>query len=50
MSARTEAAIAFAAAIFVLMSAMIEPRVSAGLAVVFLLALAGYRWYAARGA
>ena len=50
MSARAEAAITFAAAIFVLISAMIEPRVSAGLAVIFLLALAGYHWRAARGA
>jgi hypothetical protein len=43
MSARTESAIVIAAALFVLLSAMIAPPVAAGLAVLFLVALAGYK-------
>jgi hypothetical protein len=43
MNARMEGTLAVVAALFVLVSAMISPPVSAGLAVVFLLGLAGYK-------
>ena len=49
MNDRLEAAASIAAALLVLFSAMIDPRISAGLAVAFLLALGGYRWFLARG-
>ena len=41
MNAKTEGSLAIIAALFVLVSAMMAPLVSAGLAVVFLLCLAG---------
>ena len=44
MSNKTDAIISSLAAIFVLFTAMIDPRVSVGLAVVFLLALAIYKF------
>jgi hypothetical protein len=42
-SNRTEGAVSIIAALFVLFSAMLNPVLSAGLAVVFLLALAVYK-------
>ena len=42
MSNRTESIIAILAGFLVLFSAMLDPRVSVGLAVVFLVALAAY--------
>jgi hypothetical protein len=44
MNNKTEATISIVAAIFVLFSAMFDPRISAGLAVVFLAALAVYKF------
>jgi len=48
MSKRTEGIIAIWAAFFVLLSAMFDPRISAGLAVFFLVALAAYKLYESR--
>ncbi len=45
MSNKTEGMIAISAAFFVLLSAMLDPKISAALAIVFLLALAGYKLY-----
>jgi len=45
MSNKTEATIAILTAFFVLLSAMLDPRISAGLAIVFLVVLAGYKLY-----
>lgn len=50
MNERTEAIIGTAAAFLVLISAMVDPRISAAVAVVSLLALAGYHWFAAHRA
>ena len=50
MSDQTEAAISVAAALLVLFSAMLDPRVSIGLAVVFLVGLAIYKFLWKRGA
>jgi hypothetical protein len=44
MSPKTEGAIVIAAAVFVLLSAIIAPPFAAGLAVLFLVALAGYKF------
>lgn len=44
MNDRTEASISVVAALFVLLSAMFDPRVSAGIAIVFLLVLAVYKF------
>jgi hypothetical protein len=44
LSEKTEATISIAAALLVLLSAMFDPRISAGLAVVFLVALAVYKF------
>ncbi len=44
MSAKTEGTIAIVAALLVLFSAMLDPRISAGLAVVALLAFGVYRF------
>jgi len=43
MNEKTEATISIIAAFFVLVSAMFDPRISAGLAVAFLVALAVYK-------
>ena len=48
MSNKTEGMIAILAAFFVLLSAMFDPRISAGLAVVFLVVLAAYKLYQSR--
>jgi hypothetical protein len=48
MSNKTEGIVAFLAAIFVLLSAMFDPRISAGLAVFFLVVLAAYKLYQSR--
>ena len=45
MSNKTEGIIAILVAFFVLLSAMFDPRISAGLAVVFLVVLAAYKLY-----
>ncbi|MCD6478112.1 MAG: hypothetical protein J7K87_03850 [Candidatus Aenigmarchaeota archaeon] len=45
MGNKTEAIIAFLAAFFVLLSAMLDSKISAGLAVVFLVVLAAYKLY-----
>jgi len=45
MSNKTEAIIAILAAFFLLFSAMLSPKISAGLAVVFLSILAAYKLY-----
>ena len=50
MNGRADSASSVAAALLVLFSAMVDPRISVAVAVVSLLALAGYRWYLARGA
>ena len=44
MSSKTEGTIAILAALFVLFSAMIDPRISAGVAVVALAAIGVYRF------
>jgi len=44
MNARTEASISVVVALFVLLSATFDPRVSAGIALVLLLALAVYKF------
>ncbi len=49
MPDRIEAASGLAAALLVLFSAMIDPRISVAVAVVCLTALAGYRSYLTRG-
>ena len=49
MNDRIEAAISFAAALLVLFSAMLDPRVSVGLAVAFLVGLAIYKFLVKRG-
>ena len=43
MNAKTEATISILAAMFVLFSAMLDPRVSVALSVVFLVAFAVYK-------
>lgn len=43
MSERTESVIAIFAALFVLFTAMLDPRISAALAITLLLAVAGYK-------
>lgn len=43
MNEKTEAVICFLAALLVLFSAMLDPRISLGLAVAFLVILAGYK-------
>jgi Ca2+/Na+ antiporter len=48
VSDRTESIVAILAAFFVLFSAMLDPRVSAELAVVFLVALAAYKFFRSR--
>ena len=45
MSNKTEGMIAILAAFFVLLSAMLDPKISAGLAIVFLVVLAAYKLY-----
>jgi len=45
MSNKTEAIIAILVAFFVLLSAMLNPKISAGLATVFLIILAAYKLY-----
>jgi len=45
MSNKTEGIIALLAAFFVLLSAMFDPRISAGLAIVFLVVLAACKLY-----
>jgi len=44
MSERTEAVISFLAALLVLFSAMLDARISLGLAIAFLMFLAGYKF------
>ena len=44
MNAKTEAVLDIAAAIFVLFVAMLDPWVSAGLAIMFLIALSVYKF------
>ena len=44
MTEKKEAPISVVVALFVLFSAMFDPRVSAGIAIVFLLALAAYKF------
>jgi hypothetical protein len=44
MNAKTEAVISIVAALFVLLSAMFDPRISAGLAIIFLVAFAVYKF------
>jgi hypothetical protein len=48
MNERVESTIGAIAALLVLFSAMVDPRISASVAVIFLLMLAGYHWYSAR--
>lgn len=48
MNNQTEGTISMLAALLVLFSAMLDPRISAGLAVVFLLALGVYKLVARR--
>ena len=43
MNEKSEAVISFLAALLVLFSAMLDPRISLGLAVAFLVILAGYK-------
>jgi hypothetical protein len=50
MSDKTEAALSTMAAIFVLFVAMLDPRVSAGLAIIFLVALSVYTFVRSRSA
>ena len=45
MGNKTEAIIAFLAAFFVLLSAMLNPKISAGSAIIFLIILAAYKLY-----
>lgn len=49
MSNKTEAAVAILAALIVLFTAILEPRVSAGIAVVALVALGFYHFTKRRG-
>ena len=44
MNEKTEATISIIAALFVLISAMFDPKTSAGLAIAFLVILAGYKF------
>jgi len=44
MSNKTEGIIAILAAFFVLLSAMLDPKISAGLAIVFFVVLAAYKY------
>jgi hypothetical protein len=44
MKRTTEAALSTVAALFVLFSALLDPRISAGLAVVFLVGMSVYLW------
>jgi Ca2+/Na+ antiporter len=44
MNERTEAVISFLAALLVLFSAMLDPRISLGLAIAFLVILAVYKF------
>jgi uncharacterized membrane protein len=48
MSNKTKVIIAFVAAFFVLLSAMLAPPISAGLAICFLVILAVYKLYKSR--
>ena len=48
MNDKTEAALSIAAAIFVLFAAMLDPWLSAGLAIVFLVALSVYKFTRSR--
>ncbi len=50
MNAATESRISILAALFVLFSAMLDPRVSAALAIVFLVTLAVYKFAVSRRA
>jgi hypothetical protein len=50
MNDKTEAALNTAVAIFVLFVAMLDPRISAGLAIVFLVALSVYKFARSRNA
>jgi hypothetical protein len=50
MNDKTEAALNTAVAIFVLFVAMLDPRISAGLAILFLVALSVYKFAHSRGA
>ena len=45
MSNKTEGIIAILAAFFVMLSAILDPKISAGLAIVFLVVLAAYKLY-----
>ncbi len=45
MNNKTEGIIAILAAFFVLLSAMLDPEISAGLAIIFLVVLATYKLY-----
>ena len=45
MSNKVEGIIVILAAFFVLLSAMLDPKISAGLAIVFLVVLAAYKLY-----
>ncbi len=45
MNNKTEVIIATLAAFFVLLSAMLDPKISAGLAITFLIVLAAYKLY-----
>ena len=44
MNEKTEATISIIAALFVLISAMLDPKISAGLAIAFLVMSAGYKF------
>ena len=48
MEDRAEAALSIAAAILVLFAAMLDPRISAGLAFLFLIALSVYKFALSR--
>lgn len=49
MSDKIESAASVAAAMLVLSSAMLDPRISVAVAVILLLGLAAYRWFLGRG-
>lgn len=50
MNDKTEAALSIAAAIFVMFVALLDPWVSAGLAIMFLVALSVYKFARSRSA
>jgi len=50
VSNKTESMLAVIAAIFVLFSAMIDPKISAVGSIVLLIAFAAYRWFGATAA